>query len=407
MYLTNIIKPTHICNLACKYCFNEDTRAPIMTEDTLFRVVTQSFLYLAKAPGPSVATFIWHGGEPMVAKLPFYERAVTLQKEHNIGIRYENVIQSNGLLLTNEWLDFIKRENFKLSISIDGTKALHDANRIYANGKGSFDHVMAKIKLAKEAGVPLGVCVVINKQNKDHVESIYDFLASEKIHFNIIPMTRGGDAINNYTDIGLEAEEYAEPWIKMFDKWYYANPDEYVYCSDFGTKSAAILSGSPTDCIGQTQCSRNNISTDPDGYVYPCATLSSNLEWNYGNINDVDLATLMQSAPAQKAQNRQEDPHCTHCKWRHVCHGGCLSRATKFYGTIDTRDYYCPSLYRIYEHVESRLRQQDQFSLNALPTLDTTNTRDIPPARQLIEKSFRRPTPREAKISIQSIKRSS
>lgn len=406
MYLTNIIKPTHICNLACKYCYNEDTRAPIMTHETLQRVVSETFAYLKPYPKPSVAAFIWHGGEPMVAKLPFYQQVVALQKQYNEGIHYENTIQTNGILINEDWIEFMLENKFRVSISIDGPKLMHDANRIYHNGKGSYDDVMKKINMVKKSGLPLGVCVVINQENKDKVDELYDFLVSEQLHFNIIPMTRGGDAINSYKDIGLEAAEYAEPWIKMFDKWYYANEDHYVYCSDFGAKASAILSGKPTDCIGQEYCARNNISIDPDGYVYPCATLSANDEWNYGNINDQTLAELMQSKPAEIVKNREEDPHCVECKWRHVCHGGCLSRATKFYGTVNTRDYYCPSLYEIYDHIEKRLHEQQLLNKKNLPETDLINHRSTPAERKIIAKTFHRPSPREVKIAINQLKTS-
>ena len=87
---------------------------------------------------------------------------------------------------------------------------------------------MRGINLIKQSGIPFGICVVISQQNKDHVDEIYDFLAAEKLLFNIIPMTRGGDAVNIYNDIGLAPDEYSEPWIKMYDRWFYANDDEYI-----------------------------------------------------------------------------------------------------------------------------------------------------------------------------------
>jgi uncharacterized protein len=135
----------------------------------------------------------------------------------------------------------------------------------------------------------------------------------------------------------------------MYDRWFYAKDEDYVFCTDFVYKSTAILAGRDSDCIGMIQCARGNISIDPDGYVYPCATYSADETWLYGNIVEQDLEVLMQSTAATKANNRVEDPHCTECKWKKVCNGGCPSRAYKFYGTADTRDYYCPSLYKIYE----------------------------------------------------------
>jgi uncharacterized protein len=105
-------------------------------------------------------------------------------------------------------------------------------------------------------------------------------------------------------------------------------------------------------------CTHFNISTDPVGDVYPCASLSGNAGACYGNLNEASLEELLASAVASQFKSRAVDPQCAQCKWQHVCHGGCVSRAYKFHGDIHRRDYYCPSLFRIYEHIERRLREQ-------------------------------------------------
>lgn len=163
-----------------------------------------------------------------------------------------------------------------------------------------------------------------------------------------------------------------------------------MYCTDFVYKSAAILAGRDSDCIGMIQCARGNISIDPDGFVYPCATYSADPAWCYGNIVEKDLEVLMQSKAAVNANNRVEDPHCTHCKWKKVCNGGCPSRAYKFYGTANTRDYYCPSLYKIYEHIEKRLRETEDVDIRLLPDSKMPYEREAPKARKLIDKQFSR-----------------
>jgi uncharacterized protein len=391
MHLNNIIKPTHICNLACKYCFNEDVRAPIMTFSTLERVIEQSFSYVKGKSGKPVVCFIWHGGEPMVAKLNFYAKVVELQEKYGEDIEYSNVMQTNGTLIDGKWIDFFKKYNFQLSISLDGPRELNDKARIYNNGAGSFDKVMRGINLVREAGLPLGIPLVISRANKDFPDEIYDFLVAEKLNFHVIPLTRSGGAVTHFEDLGLDANEYADPWIKMFDRWFDENDENHVFCTDFIYKSAAILAGRDTDCIGMKQCGSGNISIDPDGFVYPCATYSADNNWLYGNIMKSDLEELMKTPAASKAINRTEDPHCTECKWRNVCNGGCPSRAYKFYGTSDTRDYYCPSLYRIYEHIEKRLKETAGVNLSLLPDSTQFVDREIPKQRILIEKEFNRP----------------
>lgn len=222
MFLNNIIKPTHICNLACDYCFNEDPRDPIMTIKTLDRVIEQSFSYVSKQAGNPFVSFIWHGGEPMVAKIGFYKEVIKLQNLHSQGIKYSNTIQTNGTLINDDWIEFLKNSNFNISISLDGPREINDKVRNYRGKKSSFDKVMAGINLVRAAGLQFGIPLVISKANKDEADKLMDFFVREKLHFHLIPLTRSGDAVTNFEDLGVEADEYAEPWIKMYDRWFYA-----------------------------------------------------------------------------------------------------------------------------------------------------------------------------------------
>ena len=360
MLFTNIIKPTHICNLDCKYCYNDDVRDPVMTDTTLERVIDQTFAYTkAKLPSRKV-DFIWHGGEPMVPGVKFYEKVVALQAEaqarHGTN-GYTNLIQTNGVLMKQDWIEFFKCHNFWISMSIDGPKMLHDQYRVDKRGRGSYERVMRAIELVKAADIPLGLSVVLNKSNVGHVEEMFRFLSDHQLGFNIIPMNKSGGARGLYSQLGLDAEEYGEAWIKMYDKWFDSDED-YVYCMDFTLLTRAILAGRPADCIGLAQCGQTNVSIDPVGDVFACASLSGHDDIKYGNVNEADMVDIMQSVVASSFRNRNTDPQCAECKWQHVCHGGCQARAYKFHGDHNQRDYYCPSLFAMYEHVERRLLEK-------------------------------------------------
>jgi serine-type anaerobic sulfatase-maturating enzyme len=354
MIFTNVIKPTHVCNLACTYCYNDDVRRPIMDDETLDRTIGQTFSYVHRHVPGRLVSFIWHGGEPMVPGLRFYERVVELQEQYGEGSVYDNSIQTNGTLINDRWLEFFKRHRFSVSISIDGPRDLHDRFRVDRRGRGSFDRVARAIEAVQSADLPLGVCVVISRANVEFVDEIYDFLAERRLRFNVIPLNRSGGARDHFDDVGLDAEEYAPAWIRMYDRWFDADQD-YVYCSDFVYKTRAILAGQPADCVGLSQCSETNISVDPMGDVFACATLSGSDGTRYGNLVEDDLETVMNSPVARGYRRRATDPQCASCRWQHVCHGGCQARAYKFFGDHNRRDYYCPSLFRMYEHVAARL----------------------------------------------------
>jgi len=357
MAFVAIVKPTHICNLACTYCYNDDVRDPIMKDDTLNRVIDQVVSYASQLPQPvRKAEFIWHGGEPTVPGLKFYEQVVVQQKQYS-NVLIENSIQTNGVLIDEKWLEFFKDHNFGISISIDGPKHLHDRFRLDGRGRGSFDRVFAAIQRVKNFGLPVGVCIVISRANVDHIDEIFDFLVKHRLPFNVIPLNRSGSARENYDDVGLDEDEYGDAWIKMYDKWFDSG-DEYVYCQDFALKTRAILQGKPADCIGLAHCADMNVSIDPVGDVYACATLSGHQETKYGNIVESSLVNLMHSSTALAFRDREVDPQCSECKWQHVCHGGCLARSYKFFGNHHRKDYYWPSLFKIYEHIAKRVLDQ-------------------------------------------------
>lgn len=359
MNLINIIKPTHICNLACTYCYNDDVRDPVMKPETLERAIDQTFAYAKSNDAFTGAEFIWHGGEPMVPGLRFYEQVVDLQSRYSRGMTFSNTIQTNGILINSKWVEFFKVHNFSVSISIDGPKHLHDAHRVDGRGNGSFDRVMKAIAMVREAGLKHGCALVVSKANKDHVEEIYNFMVGARLPFNVIPMNKSGSARENYTDLGLDSDEYAPMWIKLYDLWFNTSGEEYVYVSDFVRKTKAILNGRPMDCVGLSQCGNFNFSTDPVGDIYPCASLSGHNDLVFGNVMNSDLEQIMNVEAATRYRTRSVDPHCSDCKWQHVCHGGCPARSYKFFnGDYDQRDYYCPSLYAMYEHVEKTLKSK-------------------------------------------------
>ncbi|EKO1024660.1 radical SAM protein [Salmonella enterica subsp. enterica] len=363
MNFINVIKPTHLCNLACRYCYNEDERNPIMTLITLEKVIKETFDYVETVGGFTGVEFIWHGGEPFFVGIDFYNYVVLYQKKHNKGINYINTIQTNGTLINNKWIKFIKDNDFIISLSIDGDKNSHDLNRIYKNGKGSFDKVMKGAKKLKQNGINFGSVLVVNKINQNDVEELYRFFVKEQIVFNIIPLVKSGRANDNFQDLGLDADEYFEPWRKVYDLWFDANDKEYIQVSDFVRKTQSIIAGRAADCIGMSQCGNANCSTDPLGDIYPCASLSGHNDLKYGNINQHTLYELFNIPVAYNWRNRPINQDCSVCQWQHVCHGGCQSRSYKFYaGDYRTKDYYCPSLKKMYEHIKNRLLERDIIS---------------------------------------------
>jgi uncharacterized protein len=273
MKLINVVKPTHICNLNCNYCFNDDVRQPIMKSSVLLRTIKETFEYVRNHRNFSGVEFVWHGGEPLVAGIEYFQEVIDLEEKYSQGISFENGIQTNGLLVNENWAKFFLEHNFAVSVSLDGTREMHDIYRKDYSGRGSFDKVISAIGLLRQFGVEPGIVLVATKAMKGHAREIYSFLVENRLNFQMVSLTKSGKARDAYDEMALLQAEYADLWIELFDLWFRSDPG-YVRCQEFEGRLSALLSGYPSGCEGLASCADTNISTDPIGDIYSCATFS-------------------------------------------------------------------------------------------------------------------------------------
>ena len=113
------------CNMRCAYCyylekgrFSQNEKQTRMSYDLLERLIRQTS---AASPGPTVS-FTWHGGEPTLAGMDFYKKALELERKHlPRGWEAWNNLQTNGLLLNDGWCRFLKENRFALPMFADWT----------------------------------------------------------------------------------------------------------------------------------------------------------------------------------------------------------------------------------------------------------------------------------------------
>lgn len=143
------------CNLACKYCYYleknhlyQNTSRHLMSDEMLEQFTRE---YIEAQTMPQVL-FTWHGGEPLMRSIDFYKKALAFQKKYAHGKQIDNVIQTNGTLLTDEWCEFFSQNHWLVGISIDGPQKYHDHYRVTPAGKPSWEKVMQGIQLLKSIG---------------------------------------------------------------------------------------------------------------------------------------------------------------------------------------------------------------------------------------------------------------
>ena len=125
-----MLKPAgSLCNLRCKYCYYleknnlyQEQKSHVISDQMLEKFIKE---YIESQTTPDVL-FCWHGGETLMRPISFYRRALELQRRYAGGRRIDNSIQTNATLLTDEWCQFFRENNFLVGVSIDGPQEFHD-----------------------------------------------------------------------------------------------------------------------------------------------------------------------------------------------------------------------------------------------------------------------------------------
>lgn len=166
------------CNLKCDYCFYLEKESQFTHEKWMDDSTLKEFIKQYIAASGNQVYFTWQGGEPTLAGLDFFRKVIHYQQCYAGQKRIFNALQTNGILLNNEWCAFLKEHEFLVGISIDGPQELHDRYRRSNSGNGTFAKVIAAIERLKSYQVEFNTLTVINNVNVHYPLEVYHFLKS-------------------------------------------------------------------------------------------------------------------------------------------------------------------------------------------------------------------------------------
>lgn len=358
------------CNLACNYCYyleksNLYKHQPKrqMSEELLERFVKD---YI-EAQTMNEVVFTWHGGEPTLRPLSFYQKAVELQKKYAGGRIIHNSLQTNGTLLTDEWCRFLKANNWLVGISIDGPEAFHDRYRRDSQGKPSWKRVMEGIRLLQHYGVEWNAMAVVNRYNADHPQAFYRFFKSigcQYIQFTPIVernmqhadgrhLASIGDATDApVTDFSVTPEQWGSFLCGLFDEWVKQDIGR-VFVQIFDSMLANWVGVAPGSCIYAKECGHAGVM-EYNGDVYSCDHFVFP-QYKLGNINEHTLIEMLygekQRRFSQLKYNRLPR-QCKECRWAFACHGECPKNrfVNDRYGNPGL-NYLCAGYRRFFEYI--------------------------------------------------------
>jgi uncharacterized protein len=318
-----------ICNLDCHYCYYlqkellyPQTQSFRMPEDLLEEYIVQQ---IAIAP-EAVISFFWHGGEPTILGLDYFRKIVELQRKHQPpGRRITNGIQTNGVLLNDDWCRFFATENFAVGLSLDGPPALHDAYRVTKGQKPTHKQVMQGYRLLRQHKIPVDILCVVHAQNVQYPLQVYRFFKEIKAQYiSFIPlverqsMTEGGVSPRT-----VPAEAFGTFLCAIFDEWVRHDIGRIIV-QMFEEAARPAHGQDHSLCIFRPTCGDVPV-VEHNGDFYSCDHFVTP-EHRLGNIRETPLLELFDS-PAQHAfgqAKRDTLPrYCRECEVRSMCNGGC------------------------------------------------------------------------------------
>lgn len=358
------------CNLACKYCYylEKNKLYPTAQRHLMSNEMLEQFTreYI-EAQTMNQVLFTWHGGEPLLRSIDFYRKALSLQQKYAGGRHIDNIIQTNGTLLTDEWCEFFAQNHWLVGISIDGPQPYHDHYRLTAAGKPSWQKVMQGIKLLKKHGVEWNAMAVVNAYNVNHPLEFYRFFKENGCQFlQFTPiverLTRHEDgrtlaSLADKDEISLsEASVAPEQWgyflCAIFDEWVRKDVGK-IFVEIFDCTLANWMGVSPGICAYSKECGHAGVM-EHNGDVYSCDHFVFP-EYKLGNIRDHSLIDMLYGEQQQEFSRLKHSSlprQCKECDMEFACHGECpKNRFMKDKYGDSGLNYLCPGYYHYYQHV--------------------------------------------------------
>ena len=358
------------CNLACKYCYYleknnlyQNSHRHLMTDEMLEQFTRE---YIEAQTMPQVL-FTWHGGEPLMRSIDFYKKALALQKKYAHGKQIDNVIQTNGTLLTDEWCEFFAQNHWLVGISIDGPQEYHDHYRVTPAGKPSWEKVMQGISLLKKHRVEWNAMAVVNAYNAEHPLEFYHFFRDNGCQYlQFTPIVErltehedgrtlaslADDREIPLADASVTPQQWGNFLCTIFDDWVRHDVGK-TFVEIFDCTLANWMGVLPGICAYSKECGHAGVM-EHNGDVYSCDHFVFP-EYKLGNIREQSLIDMLYGEKQQafsRLKHTSLPRQCKECDMEFACHGECpKNRFEKDKYGEPGLNYLCQGYYQYYSHV--------------------------------------------------------
>lgn len=366
-FLSIILKVTERCNLACPYCYfffsgdeSYQQHPPLIAANT----VTDVIAFIRKAVLDMDIRQVrigLHGGEPLLMKVDkFAELCEQFRSALDPICDLMLVVQTNGVLVDQEWVDLFARFQVRVGVSIDGDEAVHNIFRITKKGRGTYAETRRGWELLNRAMaervIPSAtiLCVVSPQQSGAKIlKHFAEELKATGVNFLLPDVTHDSPAATEryirgcgdfLVDVVNTWAELSSRKIKITVRWI----DEIVgaLMDDDLCRGSATHKYEP---LGQFVVSSNG-EIAPDDVIRGLDPRFRSFHFNVGHSGHAEV----QGSPVwQELEGAQRTlaAECQGCIWKNICRGGAYQHRFSGKNGFDNPSVYCPSLKRFYAHL--------------------------------------------------------
>jgi uncharacterized protein len=329
-----------------------------MSEDVLVETIRQ----VMSQSGEQVF-FSWQGGEPTLMGLSFFEKAVELEKKYGQGRVVGNGFQTNGILLDEKWIRFLREYKFLVGLSLDGPGHVHDRYRLLKDGSGSWLKAVDSAKRLLDGGVAVNALSVVNDYSVNYPEDIYNFHKELGLKYmQFIPCVEPISVDNNKAEpFSVPAEDYGNFLCALFDQWFadFENSRPTTSVRFFESVLFSYAGLNPPECTLLKDCGVY-VVVEHNGDVYSCDFFVES-PWKLGNVLDGKITDMLNS-DRQREFGRQKSilpQPCRECQWLKSCRGGCTKDRI---GDSKNKNlnFLCRSFKMFFEYTDYRFKQLAQ-----------------------------------------------
>ncbi len=362
--LNILIKPASgNCNMRCRYCFYADEQDNrqissygIMETATMHTIVDRALEF-----GDGICTLAFQGGEPTLTGLAFYEDLADYisRCENPKKIRFHYALQTNGLSIDEDWAGFWAEHHYLIGVSLDGPKDLHDRYRKDAAGDGTFNRIIAGLRILEKYHVDYNILTVVTAATARNGQKLYNFFQKNKFYYqqyieclDPIGEEPGGQ------EYSLTPERYEAFLKNLFDAWYLdAKAGRSPYNRYFENLLMIMDGQVPESCSMRGVCGKQWV-IEADGSTYPCDFYALD-QWLLGNVKEDAFEDMDRRREElgfiRWSQQLHED--CRNCRWLSLCRGGCRRNREPVTDKSTGKNYFCSAYKGFFQYAYPRLAE--------------------------------------------------